>query len=270
MTKATILQAYLGISDDEVIEEMMMDQRWQLVLDCLECEKTPFSKATLVRFRKALIKQELDQRLIDRTVEIAKEKGGFGSSQLRVALDSSPLWGAGKVEDTYNLLGHALRKAVSVIAAQLLRGLAEMADELGTSIVSGSSLKTALDLNWDDPRERQNALSIILNSLNSVEEWIQYQSGSDEFKVAQSTLAVARVIEYQNVTLDSEGVPILSKGVAKDRRISIEYPDMRHRRKSSSQKINGYKRHVLKYLDIGVVRAVALTKANTKRICCYN
>ncbi|MEG4065593.1 transposase, partial [Microcoleus sp. SVA1_A1] len=35
---AIILQAYLGISDDEVIEEMLMDQRWQLVLDCLNCE----------------------------------------------------------------------------------------------------------------------------------------------------------------------------------------------------------------------------------------
>ena len=69
---AIILQAYLGISDDEVIEEMLMDQRWQLVLDCLKCETPPFSKATLVRFRKGLIKKELDQRLIDRTVEIAK------------------------------------------------------------------------------------------------------------------------------------------------------------------------------------------------------
>jgi signal transduction histidine kinase len=156
-----------------------------------------------VRFRKALIKQKLDQRLIDRTVEIAKEKGGFGSSQLRVALDSSPLWGAAKVEDTYNLLGHALRKAVSVIAAQQGRGLAEIAHELGTSIVSGSSLKTALDLDWDDPRERQNALSIILSSLNSVEEGMQSQSEHDEFEVTQSTLVVARVIESQKVTLDS-------------------------------------------------------------------
>ena len=100
---AIILQAYLGISDDEVIEEMLMDQRWQLVLDCLNCESPPFSKATLVRFRKGLIKKELDQRLIDRTVGIAKQKGGFGSSQLKAALDSSPLWGTGKVEDTYNL-----------------------------------------------------------------------------------------------------------------------------------------------------------------------
>ncbi|MGB8689880.1 MAG: IS1182 family transposase [Microcoleus sp.] len=260
---AIVLQAYLGISDDEVIEEMVMDQRWQLVLDCLNCETPPFSKPTLIRFRNRLIKKELDQRLIDRTVEIAKQKGGFGSSQLKAALDSSPLWGAGKVEDTYNLLGHALRKAVSVIAAGQGRESAEIAELAGAPILNSSSLKTALDLNWDEPGERQNALSIILNSLDSVEKWMQSQSGCDGFEVAKETLDVARVIESQNVTFDSQGVPSLSKGVAKDRRISIEDPDMRHGRKSKSKKIDGYKRHVLKDLESGMVRAVALTRANT-------
>jgi len=260
---AIILQAYLGISDDEVIEEMVMDQRWQLVLDCLNCETPPFSKPTLIRFRNRLIKKELDQRLIDRTVEIAKQKGGFGPSQLKAALDSSPLWGAGKVEDTYNLLGHALRKVVSVIAAGQGRESAEIAELAGAPILNSSSLKTALDLNWDDPGERKNALSIILNSLGSVEEWMQSQSGCDKFEVAQETLDIARVIESQNVTFDSQRVPSLSKGVAKDRRISIEDPDMRHGRKSKSKKIDGYKRHVLKDLESGMVRAVALTKANT-------
>ncbi len=260
---AIILQAYLGISDDEVIEEMLMDQRWQLVLDCLNCENPPFSKPTLIRFRNRLIKKELDQRLIDRTVEIAKQKGGFGSSQLKAALDSSPLWGAGKVEDTYNLLGHALRKAVSVIAAVQGREPAEIALEAGAPILNSSSLKTALDLNWDNPVERQNALLIILNSLNSVEEWIQSQANCDDFEAAQDSLYVARVIESQNVTLDSQGVPNLAFGVAKDRRISIEDSDMRHGRKSRSKKIDGYKRHILKDLESGVVCAVALTRANT-------
>ena len=260
---AIILQAYLGISDDEVIEEMLMDRRWQLVLDCLNCENPPFSKPTLIRFRNRLIKKELDQRLIDRTVEIAKQKGGFGSSQLKAALDSSPLWGAGKVEDTYNLLGHDERKAVSVIAAGQGREPAEIAELAGAPILNSSSLKTALDLNWDDPEERQNALLIILNSLCSVEEWMQSQSNCDEFEVAKETLDVARLIESQNVTFDSQGVPSLSKGVAKDRRISIEDPDMRHGRKSKSKKIDGYKRHILKDLESGVVCAVALTRANT-------
>ena len=142
---AIILQAYLGISDDEVIEEMLMDQRWQLVLDCLKCETPPFSKATLVRFRNRLIKKELDQRLIDRTVEIAKQKGGFGSSQLKAADNSSPLWGAGKVEDTYNLLGHALRKAVNVIAAGQGRGSAEIADEAGAPILNPTFRSSGFD-----------------------------------------------------------------------------------------------------------------------------
>ena len=33
---AVILQTYMGVSDDEVIEATIMDRRWQLVLDCLE------------------------------------------------------------------------------------------------------------------------------------------------------------------------------------------------------------------------------------------
>ena len=113
---ATILQAYTGASDDEVIEASQMDRRWQLVLDCLDTEEAPFSKGTLIAFRHRLIEANMDRRLIERTIEVARQAGAFGAGPLRAALDSSPLWGAGRVEDTYNLLGHALRKALGVIA----------------------------------------------------------------------------------------------------------------------------------------------------------
>jgi hypothetical protein len=52
---ATILQAYTGASDDEVLEATVMDRRWQLVLDCWDAEQAPFGKATLVGFRARLI-----------------------------------------------------------------------------------------------------------------------------------------------------------------------------------------------------------------------
>ena len=42
----TILQAYTGASDAEAIEALTMDRRWQLVLDCLDCEQPPFCQAT--------------------------------------------------------------------------------------------------------------------------------------------------------------------------------------------------------------------------------
>jgi hypothetical protein len=159
---ATILQAYTRVSDDELIEATTMDARWGMVLDCLGAETPPFSKGTLVAFRQRLIDKDMDRRLLERTVEVAAERGGFAARNLRAALDSSPLWGAGRVEDTYNLLGHALRKALGVIARQQGRGLADVAQDAGAEVVAGSSLKAALDLNWDDPAERTSGLGRVL------------------------------------------------------------------------------------------------------------
>lgn len=88
---AVILQAYTGVSDDEVIEATLMDRRWQLVLDCLDTEQAPFSKGTFVAFRQRLIDAQMDRRLIERTIEVANSTQAFGPLALRAALDSSPL-----------------------------------------------------------------------------------------------------------------------------------------------------------------------------------
>lgn len=261
---ATILQAYMGVSDDEVIEELEMDRRWQLVLDCLDCEQPPFSKATLVRFRAALIAKGFDRRLIERTVAMAQLKGGFCARYLRVALDSSPLWGAARVEDTYNLLGHALRKALDVIARQQERELTAVAAEVNAEMVAGSSLKAALDLDWDDPVAKAQALASIVQALEQVEASLPKLPDLDE---ATSTevkdyLNVGRKVQAQDVEEAEDGSPKLRQGVAKDRRISIEDDEMRHGRKSRSQRFDGYKRHVLKDLGSGLVRAVGITPGN--------
>jgi transposase len=97
---ATLLHAYTGASDDEVIEARTMARRWHLVLDCLECPAPPFRKAILVAVRQRLIAHDGDRRLIERTLEVAKASGLFSPKALRAALDSRPLWGAGRVEDT--------------------------------------------------------------------------------------------------------------------------------------------------------------------------
>lgn len=96
---ATILQAYTGASDDEVIEASTMDRRWQLVLNCIDSDDPPFSKGTLVGFRKRLSEANMNQRLIERTIEVARETGGFGTGVLRAVLDSSLLWKALGIED---------------------------------------------------------------------------------------------------------------------------------------------------------------------------
>jgi len=259
---ATVLQAYTGVSDDEVIEATVMDRRWQLVLDCLGTEEPPFSKGTLVGFRKRLIEKNLDRRLVERTVELAAATGGFGARALRAALDSSPLWGAGRVEDTLNLMGHALRKALGVIAVLQGRGQAAgtavVAAQAGVPELAASSLKAALDRDWDDPGARDGALAEVLGLLERVEAFLAGQAGE---QAAATAVAAARQVRDQDTDLTGPA-PALRRGVARDRRISIGDSQMRHGRKSRSVLFDGYKRHVLRDLDTGLIPAVGITPAN--------
>jgi transposase len=259
---ATILQAYTGVSDDEVIEATVMDRRWQLVLDCMGAEEPPFSKGTLVGFRKRLIEKNLDRRLIERTVELAARTGGFGARALRAALDSSPLWGAGRVEDTLNLMGHALRKALGVIAVLQGRGQAAgtaiVAAQAGVPQLAASSLKAALDADWDDLAARDHAVAEVLGLLDQVDAFVAGQAGDE---AAAAVVATARQVRDQDIDLAGPA-PALRRGVAKDRRISVEDAEMRHGRKSRSVLFDGYKRHVIRDLDTGLVPAVGITPAN--------
>ncbi len=210
---ATIVQAYTGVSDDEVIEATLMDRRWQLVLDCLDAEQAPFSKGTLVAFRKRFIESHMDRRLIERTIEIASQSQAFGPRPLRAALDSSPLWGAGRVEDTYNLVGHALKKIIRVVADQQERELADVASEAGAELVCGSSLKTVLDRDWDQQQEKDEALALVLQVLHTVEAWVQQLADQEDKAVADPILAIAKQVEMQDVQISEEGKVSLVKGV---------------------------------------------------------
>src|SRR5712691_1433557 len=259
---ALILQAYMGISDDEVIEATVMDRRFQLVLDCLDTEQAPFSKGTLVAFRQRLIEAQLDRRLIERTIEMASQSQAFGSRALRAALDSSPLWGAGRVEDTYNLLGHALKKVMRVVADQQGRELAEVAQEAGAELVCGTSLKAALDRDWDQQLQKDEALELVLQVLQTVQTWVETLTDEEEKAAAKPCVQVAQQVKEQDVQVDEQGKASLRKGVAKDRRISVEDGQMRHGRKSRSVRVDGYKRQVLHDLDTGLIRAVGITPAN--------
>src|SRR6266540_1431665 len=195
---ATILQAYTGASDDEVqvLEATVMDRRWQLVLDCMDHAQAPFSKATLGAFRTRLIAHDLDRRLVERTVALYGQlTGRVAGGKLRAALDSSPLWGAGRVEDTINLLGHALRKVVGVLARQQGWGLAEgtrvLAGQAGVPELGASSLKAALDLDWDDPAALQQALGVVLGAVGRVQELAAGLGAAGDPQVAEG-LAAAR------------------------------------------------------------------------------
>jgi hypothetical protein len=113
LAMATLLQAYEQKSDAAAARAGMFDICWKMALNCLTKDEPPFSQGTLCDFRHRLIKHNMDVTLLEHTVLIAKKFGGFGHKQLRIALDSAPLQGAGRVEDTINLIGNALELIVN-------------------------------------------------------------------------------------------------------------------------------------------------------------
>lgn len=75
-------------------------------------------------------------------------------------------------------------------------------------------------------------------------------------------LQVARQVGDQDTVVGADGIVQLRQGVAEDRRISIEDPQMRHGGKTRSQRVDGYKRHLLCDLDTELVCAIEVTAAN--------
>ncbi len=263
---ATLLQAYCNVGDRDAVELTVMDKRWQMVLDCLGAEQPPFSQGTLFNFRMRLITHNLDKTLLERTVALAEKTGGFGVRQLRAALDSTPLFGAGRVEDTFNLLGHALRKAVGLAARERGTSAEAIGAEAELVLMGHSSLKAALDLDWGDRTARGSALRTVLDEVERWKRWLEQQP---PLVAQQPPLQEMMDTIVQIVAQDTEPDPAGGPGarrikqqVAPDRRISIEDKDMRHGRKSSSKTFNGFKEHFALDLDSTVTREVVVCPAN--------
>jgi hypothetical protein len=248
LAMVTLLQAYDQIGDAEAVVTAQLDPRWQMVLGCLGATKAPFSQGVLVKFRARMIAHDLDQKLLTRTIELAKRTGKFGWQRLQAVLDSSPLVGAGRIEDTWNLIGRALSAVVTCAATAVGRPRAHVIAEAGLTLVDRSSLKAALDIDWDDAAAQAAALERLLGEVERIEQWVAAQPAPVQATPALHTaLTTLRAVLTQDLEPDpSTGRQRILRGVARGRQPSLGDPEMRHGRKSRSRPFTGYKRHVVK------------------------
>ncbi|HVJ93852.1 MAG TPA: IS5/IS1182 family transposase, partial [Labilithrix sp.] len=173
---AQLLQAYTGASGAEAVELTIVDMRWQLVLNCLDADEPAFSQGSLVAFRTRLIAADMDRRLLERTVALASDTKAFDPKKLpktlRAAVDSAPLQGAGRVEDTFNLLAHAARQVLKCAAMLAERDIEEVARGAGATLLVAKSVKAALDIDWSDERAQNTALRKLVRQLDLLEKWV--------------------------------------------------------------------------------------------------
>lgn len=268
LAMVVLLQAYLGTSDAEAVQLSVLDARWQLVLGTLTDEEPMFSQGALAEFRQRLIRTNLDARLLARTVEIAAQAGGFDARKLpktiRLAVDSAPLEGAGRVEDTLNLLGHAARKIVMCVASLLETTVERIATAAGIPVLLAPSIKRGLDREWGPDGAMRDAVALLVSQLDALETWLKQNLAQELTRPPlQPLVATLHQLRQQDLEPDPAGggLRIREDGVP-DRRISVEDPDMRHGRKSKSTLIKGYKQHIAVDLDTKLIVACAVAPAN--------
>jgi len=268
MAMATIVQGYLGVSDAEAVELTVVDLRWQMVLDRLGEERPAFSQGALFEFRERLIEHDMDRRLLERTAEVARTTKGFDAKKLpktlRIAIDSSPLEGAGRVEDTINLIGHAARKVAKAAAKLLGWELEVFCKKAGIPLLAAKSIKKALDRDWSDPQQKREAIDVVAKQVLSMERWLGRNLSQEVGNPAIKDLldVVHRLMDQDLEPAPDHDRVRIAHNVAEDRRISTEDPDMRHGRKSKSKRIDGYKRHVATDLKSKAIVACSVTPAN--------
>lgn len=247
LAMVNLLQRYTGVSDAGAVDEAENDQRWRLVLGTLGKKEAPFGQGSLVRFRARAIEHDLDKKLVDRTVALAKDTKKFDWRKLRVAFDSSPLEGAGRVEDTWNLIGRAMAKVVNAVANATDVDVATVVEKAGLKLLQAPSIKAALDIDWGDSGERHDALQHLIAEAERLEAWVVKRHGAKATKppVSDALTLLRRVVD-QDLEPDPEGGgQRIRQGVAHERIISVGDPEMRHGRKSRSKTINGFKRHIV-------------------------
>jgi hypothetical protein len=280
MLLAMLLQVLTGASDAEVPTLTAVDRRWQMVLDMLGSDAPLMSQGAVFKFRERVRLSGLMGRLLEHTVCVAREEGGYSAKRVRALIDSSPLTGAGRVEDTFNLLGRCIAMLVEEASEHAGQSVEDVAAQLDLSVVGGSSVKAALDCDWPKPEARNLAIRELLAQLHRVRQWLQERLPEEALAtppIAETLALVERVVD-QDTEPDPDaprpghdGPPAedgpaprrLHQGVRKDRIVSVSDPDMRIGHKTRTRSFAGYKRNILSDLVVpGLVLAVEVQPAN--------
>jgi len=263
-----LLQGYVGASDAEAVELSLVDLRWQMVLDCLGASTPPFSQGGLLAFRERMIAHDMDRVLLDRTVAMVRSgamtegEGRSLSKALRAAIDSRPLAGAGRVEDTINLLGHAARSIVQLVSKLMQRDPEEICRKAGIPLLLAPSLKSGLDIDWSDPKQKAMAVQVVERQVSSLQRWVDRHLDEVVCEPLRPYIDALVQVRAQDLEVDEDGTTRIRQGVAPDRRISVHDREMRHGRKSRSKRFDGYKEHIARDLDSPAIVACAVTPAN--------
>ncbi len=251
VVRGILVQLEKGYSDRELEEESAFDDRVKLALGMSRGDP-PIDATTLCRHRRKLFSSGKAEELFKKVVMLGKAEGVI-SEEVSLIVDSFLVCGACARQDTVTLIRRAVLR---VLKTAEFHGV-----ELGVKLLRDDyGVKKKPAINWRDPTEKARLIETLVKDGRSLVEAVEKISGApEELREAAQLL---KVVTEQDIEEDEKGIRI-REGVARDRVLSIVDPEMRHGRKSTSKKVDGYKVHLAAGGGDGeFITAVEVTAAN--------
>jgi len=265
LANALLLQTHDRVSDEEAKLRADFDIRWKVALGITVDEK-PFAKSTLQLFRAQLVIHGKAREVFNHSLQFAKNTGYLKGRRMKAAVDTTNILGRGAVKDTYNLLSDGIVQLVRVLASIEGKKAKDWAREHGLERYFGSSVKGEAEIDWDNEKARQDFLeSIVADADRVLEMTRQAQAREPEESTRRKLIVEAAELLGQLLLQDverKEDSVALKQGVSRDRITSVHYPEMRHGRKSSSNRFNGHKAAVIVDTDNQLITGADVIPGN--------
>lgn len=236
MCGALLLQFFDDVSDPEAVERVRFDLRWKVALH-LPLDAAGFDPSSLSVFRKRLLENGQERYAFDRFLQVGRE-AGFITDRVTLLTDTTPVKGAGAVQNTYTLLRKAVRKLLKALGYHppgKRRGLSQQVRHLVETYLQQDK---KADIDWSDKGQRQAQLNVLVNDAEAALDLASQQSDDPDVRLLGWLLTK---VLGDDVEKDESGIADIGHGTAEDRIVSLTDPQMRHGRKSAAQRFDGFK-----------------------------
>src|SRR6059058_2918984 len=236
LAKVLLLQYRCGLSDEQAMESVAWDLRWKVALG-LPVDHRGWHPTSLTKYRARLLLHGKERLALECSLRLAGELGMLDAPAEQI-VDSTPMLGAAATQDTVRLVRHGVKQLIDAVAA---------VDE-----PAGQSLRDGLEFDYGKPQEkpdcqwrlkaeRERMLTRVAQDAQRALLAVEQAGGLLDDEQVKTAHELLGDLVGQDFDVDQDGVPRLHRGTRPGRIISTIDPEMRHGRKSSQTRFDGYK-----------------------------
>jgi transposase len=236
LAKVMLLQHRTGVSDEQAMECVAWDLRWKVALG-LTVDHQGWHPTSLTKFRARLLLHKKEGLALENTLRLAGELGMLDGTAEQI-IDSTPMLGAVATQDTVRLVRHGVRKLIDAVSI--------VDDELGRCLDDGLEFDYVSpgekpDCRWREKTERERMLTRVAEDAERALTAVTHSEGLLDDDAVGAAHGLLRELIGQDFDTDPDGTLVLHQGTRSGRIISTVDPEMRHGRKSSQTRFDGYK-----------------------------